>query len=126
MAGRRSTTEIGRAGEDAAAAFLLEQGYRILARNLRYRFGEIDIVAEESGVLVFVEVKTRRGESFGTPAEAVTYRKQLQLSRLAGLYLAESGRASHLARFDVVTVQPAPLGGWRCELLANAFPARHG
>ena len=63
--------DIGRLGEDKAAEFLLKNGYKILARNYRIRGGEMDIVAFKRGVLAFVEVKTRTGEAFGTPAQAV-------------------------------------------------------
>lgn len=121
--GRRSTTAVGRAGEEAACRFLASQGYRILHRNLRFRAGELDVVAEEGGTLVFVEVKTRSGSSHGTAAEAVTPRKQAQLVRLACIYLARQGE-ERPCRFDVVTVAPAPEGGWRCELIRNAFGMR--
>lgn len=120
---RQSTTAVGRAGEEAAAQFLISQGYRILHRNLRFRAGELDLVAEEDGTLVFVEVKTRSGSSHGTAAEAVTPRKQGQLIRLASIYLAGI-REERPCRFDVVTVAPARGGGWRCSLLRDAFGAR--
>ena len=67
--------DIGRLGEDKAAEFLLKNGYKILARNYRIRGGEVDIVAFRRGVLAFVEVKTRTGEAFGTPAQAVDEEK---------------------------------------------------
>lgn len=122
MGSRASRTAVGRAGEEAAARFLAARGYRIVARNVRFRAGEIDMVAEEGGSLVFVEVKTRTGLGFGTAAEAVTPRKQQQLVRLAGLYLAGVG-ASRNCRFDVVTVEPAAGAGWSCTLIQDAFSA---
>ena len=67
--------DIGRLGEDKAAEFLLANGYKILARNYRIRGGEIDIVAFRRGVLAFIEVKTRTGDAFGTPAQAVDEEK---------------------------------------------------
>lgn len=118
-----SRQETGRAGEDAAAAYLASQGYRILERNLRFRAGEIDLVAEESGTLVFVEVKTRTGTSFGSAAEAVTVGKQKRLIRLAGLYLARRGGTPPPCRFDVVTVGPGPGGEWVCRVIRGAFTA---
>jgi len=121
--GRRSTTAVGRAGEEAACQFLTAQGYRILHRNLRFRAGELDVVAEEDGTLVFVEVKTRSGSSYGTAAEAITPRKREQLVRLAFIYLARQGQ-ERPCRFDVVTVAPTPGGGWQCELIRNAFGIR--
>jgi putative endonuclease len=82
--------------------------------------GEIDLVAQEADCLVFVEVKTRTGDHFGTAAEAVTPQKQRQLVRLAGLYLAGTGREC-TCRFDVVAEAAEPGGGWRCTLYRSAF-----
>ncbi|MBO5402835.1 MAG: YraN family protein [Clostridia bacterium] len=67
--------DIGRYGEDKAAEYLLQNGYKILARNYRVRGGEMDIVAFRRGVLAFIEVKTRTGDAFGTPAQAVDEEK---------------------------------------------------
>lgn len=121
--GRQSGHQVGRAGEAAAARFLEARGYRILARNHRFRSGEIDVVAETDGCIVFVEVKTRTGTGFGGPAESVTRAKQRQLVRLAGLWLASNGSGSERCRFDVVTVTPGRDGTWECELIQNAFTA---
>lgn len=118
--GRQQT---GREGEEAAAAYLRARGYRILERNRRFRAGEIDLVAEEGGFLVFVEVKTRTGSSFGSAAEAVTLEKQRRLVRLAGLYLAQRGGPPPPCRFDVVTVEPGPQGAWVCHVIPGAFTA---
>ncbi len=70
---------VGKAGEDNAVKYLQKQGYRILERNFRCRFGEIDLIARDKGVLVFIEVKTRRSRAFGPPAMAVTPEKQRHL-----------------------------------------------
>jgi len=113
--------QVGREGEGAAAAFLVSRGYRILERNVRFRIGEIDLVAEESGYLVFVEVKTRKGTGYGTAAEAVTPQKQRRLVRLAGLYLAHRGGAVPPCRFDVVTVELSPTGEWVYQVIQGAF-----
>lgn len=121
MSGRRPSGQVGREGEEAAAAYLADHGYRILERNLRFRSGEIDLVAEESGYLVFVEVKTRTGSGFGTAAEAVTAEKRRRLVRLAGLYLARRGGSPPPCRFDVVTVEPGPGGEWLCRVIQGAF-----
>lgn len=114
---------VGQEGEQAAAACLEGLGYRILARNVRFRAGEIDIVATEGGFLVFVEVKTRRGSRFGSPAEAVTAEKQRRLVRLAGIYLAHRGGNPPPCRFDVVSVELGPDGGYRCSVIKGAFTA---
>jgi TIGR00252 family protein len=94
----------GDSGEQAAAARLEAAGYGILARNYRARPGEVDIVADDNGTLVFVEVKTRRGEGFGRPAEAVTRRKQGKLMATAQCYLKQYGLYDKPVRFDVVEV----------------------
>lgn len=117
------STHIGRAGEEAAARYLTALGYRVVERNVRFRIGEIDLVAEEGESLVFVEVKTRTGSGFGEAAEAVTVHKQRQLVRLAEVYLAGRDWQSRLCRFDVVTVTPGPGGTWTCHLIRNAFSA---
>ncbi|MDA8418505.1 MAG: YraN family protein [Desulfobacteraceae bacterium] len=113
--------EKGRLGEELAARHLTVRGYRILARNFRVACGEIDIVAEDRGTLVFVEVKTRCGLEFGGPAEALTSRKQRQISRVALTYLSQRQLLSAPARFDVVTVLLAKGAEPRVELIANAF-----
>lgn len=120
---RASRTAVGRAGEEAAALFLGGVGYQILARNVRFRAGEIDLVAVEGDWLVFVEVKTRTGSGFGTAAEAVTPQKQRQLVMLAEIYLSGRPEANRPCRFDVVTVEPAAGGGWACHLIRDAFAA---
>ncbi len=95
---------LGKAGEDLACRELARRGYAILARRYRTRLGEIDIVADDHGTLVFVEVKTRAGERCGSPAEAVTGWKQRRLARMAADYLARQGVADRACRFDVVAV----------------------
>jgi putative endonuclease len=95
--------ETGRRGEDAAAKYLAEQGYAVRHRNWRCRSGELDIVAEKDGVLVFVEVRARRAASrYGTAAESVDARKQRQLHGVAQVYLAANGLEGRLLRFDVI------------------------
>lgn len=99
-------SELARAGEDIAARFLARNGWRILGRNVRCgRAGEIDIVAERGGLLAFVEVKTRSSERFGTPGEAVTWRKQHRIRVLARHYLMQTPTKAAAVRFDVVEVR---------------------
>jgi len=120
-----TNVEMGRAAEDAAAKFLRRKGYRILHRNLRMSGGEIDIVAEHRGVLVFVEVKARSSDEFGTPLEAVDGRKQRKLTKLALQYLAEHESAWRNCRFDVVEVYMRRDGKIeRMELITDAFDAQ--
>jgi putative endonuclease len=101
MDGRGAT---GRSAEDLAVSLLEGRGYRIVARNWRRPEGEIDVVAEDGGVCVFVEVRSRTGEEFGHPLESVNARKRGRIVRAARLYLdAEPVQAAGF-RFDVVGV----------------------
>jgi putative endonuclease len=106
-------SELARAGEDIAARFLARHGWQIVGRNVRCgRAGELDIVAERAGVLAFVEVKTRSTDRFGTPGEAVTWRKQNRIRSLARLYLTRVHPTASSIRFDVIEVRtggPGPL-----------------
>ncbi len=96
--------EIGEAGERAAREYLEKTGYRIVDTNFRTRTGEIDIIAYDSTVLVFVEVKTRRSKRFGTPAEAVDWKKQKKIKKTALTYLAKNRLFYGNIRFDIVEV----------------------
>jgi putative endonuclease len=98
------TVAVGSGGERAAADFLRERGYHILERNFRCRGGEIDLIAIDGGVLVFVEVKVRRTLSRGAPIEAVTLTKQARVRRAAQEYLTFCGRVFSRIRFDVISV----------------------
>ena len=97
--------ELGRRGEGLAEAFLRRSAYTIVARNYRCRLGEIDLVALDGPVLVFVEVRSRNGPAFGTPLESVDARKQIRLARVARQFLAERRWHDRDARFDVIGVR---------------------
>ena len=115
---------LGRMGEDLAARYLERQGLRLLERGFRSRHGEIDIVAEDGEVLVFVEVKTRSGGAFGTPGEAVDRRKQARMARSAVSYLLSRARGERPCRFDVVEVlSTGPGREARLNHIRNAFEA---
>jgi putative endonuclease len=96
---------LGRTGERLAAEKLTSCGYRILERNFRCCYGEIDLVAEHEVDLVFIEVKTRRGNAYGRPEEAVNERKQRKIMQVATYYLDLHARAEDSWRIDVVAVQ---------------------
>ncbi|MBA0045123.1 YraN family protein [Mycobacterium sp. NPDC050853] len=98
-------SQIGTRGEDLAVQHLASDGYGILVRNWRCRYGEIDIIAVDGEAVVFVEVKTRTGSAFGTPAEAVTAVKLRRLRRLAGLWLAAQRGSWAAIRIDVIEVR---------------------
>ena len=93
---------MGHAGEAAALEHLKGQGFRILAKDWRSRLGQIDIVAEDGETLVLVEVKARRGASFGLPEEAVDARKQRKLRMLLETYRAQNHRRQQPCRIDVL------------------------
>jgi putative endonuclease len=116
--------EIGRRGEEAAVAALRRLGYRIVERNVRLRRGELDVIADDHGVLVFVEIKARRSSRCGTPAEAVTARKRRALVALASAYLVRSRWTERPCRFDVAEVWIEQDGRPpRVEILHDAFGA---
>jgi putative endonuclease len=96
--------DLGKRAEDAAAGFLKRKGYRILSRNFRTPFGEVDIIARDKDVYCFIEVKSRSSEAFGLPQEAVSKFKQRQISKAALSYLKLNKIFDNKARFDVVSV----------------------
>ncbi len=101
---------LGRTGERLAAEQLVRGGYRILEHNFRCRCGEIDLVAEDGHDLVFVEVKTRRGDAYGRPEEAVTVRKGRKIVQVATCYLDLHACSERSWRIDVVAVQLSTSG----------------
>ncbi len=94
----------GQEWEGLAEKHLKKAGYRILDRNVRTKVGEIDLVAEENGVLCFIEVKGRRGTGFGLPEEAVDAEKQSRIFRAAEAYLQSRRLGDRPCRFDVVAI----------------------
>jgi len=112
--------KLGQRGEGLAAAHLEERGYVVRERNWRCPVGEVDIVAEDGGCLVFVEVRTRRGRAYGTPEESVTPAKQAKLVEVAQTYLQEHDWDGDW-RIDVVAVEMTSGGRLlRVELIKNA------
>ena len=97
-------SNLGADGEQAAAEHLARSGYRILERNLRSRFGEIDIVAQHGGVLVFVEVRTRRSRAMA-PEESITPAKSRRLALLGTRYLQEHHLEAADWRIDVIAIE---------------------
>ena len=101
---------LGQTGERLAAECLEQRGYRIIEHNYRCPYGEIDLIAEEGQDLVFIEVKTRRGTSYGLPEEAVNRRKQQKLVCSACHYLSLQPSSDRSWRIDVVAVQLSSVG----------------
>ena len=112
---------LGAAGEQVAAQYLQTHGYRIRARNYRVPIGEIDIVAEQQGILVFAEVKTRRSTSCGTPAQSVGYRKQQKIIQTASWYLRQEQLEGCPCRFDIIEVYVHQEKTYEIRHLRGAF-----
>ena len=115
----------GKKGEDLATEYLRRKGYGIIQRNYRARYGEIDIIAKYKSVLIFIEVKTRRGNFLETPLAAVTKKKRIQISKVAQEYLSKKKCFDCDARFDVIAIsfqQEHP----EIEHIENAFDLTYG
>ncbi|NLL62012.1 MAG: YraN family protein [Candidatus Atribacteria bacterium] len=95
---------IGDSGEELARAYLFKKGYRILEQNYKVSFGEIDIIAEKSNCICFVEVKSRKSNKYGTPEEAITRYKQKKIVKVAQLYIKQKRIKDKYFRFDVIVV----------------------
>jgi putative endonuclease len=118
-----SPNDVGDRGEDLAASFLQEAGYRVLERNYRFERNEVDLVCldpEKGGEVVFVEVKTRTGRGYGPPEASVTDEKQASLIEVSRAYLHERRLDGAPARFDVVAILLTD-GDPHIEHYENAF-----
>ncbi|HEU4515925.1 MAG TPA: YraN family protein [Steroidobacteraceae bacterium] len=112
---------LGRAAEAAAASLLERLGYRILEANFRAKCGELDLVADDGGVLAIVEVRYRASGLYGGAAASITYAKRSRIIRASRAFLATHRQLARLpARFDVVEVS-GPADGLVCELIKGAF-----
>ncbi|HAG10758.1 MAG TPA: YraN family protein [Desulfotomaculum sp.] len=95
---------LGRRGEDEAVSYLRKKGYILLQRNYRCPLGEIDVIAKDSKTLVFIEVRARSSERFGTPQESVNRNKMLKIHRVAQYYLKTVQKEEEPVRFDVLAL----------------------
>jgi putative endonuclease len=107
---------LGASGEEAVAAWYLDNGYEVVERNWRCRAGELDLILRRGRTFVFCEVKTRSSNAFGAPVEAITREKQVRLRHLAARWLEDSPLRPTEIRFDVASV----LAG-QIEVLEGAF-----
>jgi putative endonuclease len=112
--------ELGLEGEEMACAFLRRRGYRILKRNFRSPFGEVDIIASKGGSLVFCEVKARTSGDMEIALEAVDHKRQGRLARAASYYLSCESGSEYLCRFDVIALLRRG-GKWKIEHVQDAF-----
>ncbi len=111
---------LGNSGESKAASFLIDNGYKILAKNYRTKLGEIDIIAIDKDTICFVEVKTRSTDKFGLPQEAILDNKKRRIAKTALLFLKEKKLLDKKARFDVIAItfqKDLP----KIDLIQNAF-----
>ncbi|MCL2355563.1 MAG: YraN family protein [Defluviitaleaceae bacterium] len=115
-----SNVAAGILGQNEAEKFLRAKGLEILCRNYRVRSGEIDLICRDGGVIIFAEVKFRRGVGFGTPGEAVGYTKQQKIIRTAMHYIAATGSDENDFRFDVIEVREER-GRMHVNQIENAF-----
>lgn len=116
--------QIGDLGEQTAINFLKKQNYKILARNYRCRYGEIDIIAVQGKTIAFIEVKTRSSIKFGKGCETVNYRKQQKIKKTALFYLNTERPGSYDLRFDVIDILMKIEGektAFKIEHIVNAF-----
>lgn len=114
-------TDLGQQGETAAVQFLLQRGYRILARNWRCKQGELDIIAQEGETLVFVEVRQRLSRTTATAFETIDTRKRKRLLDAVHEYLAVHDAEEVLWRVDVIAIARSPDGLLRIEHVENAL-----
>lgn len=121
----RARVTLGEIGENLACAELERRGYEVLARRYRCRAGEIDIVAKDGPCIVFVEVKTRHGTSFGRGVEAVTWTKRSRIIAVAADFLTRERLVDRPCRFDVVSITMGR-EGQSIEVFPHAFDVAQG
>ena len=119
----RDNQTAGKQGEELAVEALCGMGYAVLARRHRTRYGEIDIIAQDRDTLVFVEVKARRTDRFGTAAESVSSWKQRRIAAMALDYLNRIHRPDALCRFDVVAIDGLGTDNATVNVIKDAFVA---
>ena len=110
----------GKKGEEIAAKYLKKNGYKILEKNFRKPYGEIDIIAQKGENVAFVEVKTRKSDSYGTPAEFVTAKKQERIKKTAYTYIQQNNLEAEFT-FDIIEVYLNAEKGVKINHLINAF-----
>ena len=113
--------KLGDWGEKVAALEIEKIGYSVISKNYYTRFGEIDIIAKDGDVLVFIEVKTRQSDSHGSAIESISKSKQRNIQKAIHIYLSSFKILDENYRFDVVTLDKTEKGTWRFNLLKNAF-----
>ncbi len=116
-----SSQNTGIKGEELALSFLTGLGYRLMERNYRCRFGEVDLIMQDGEELVFIEVKTRRSTKYGMPQDAVGAVKQKKIRRLAVQYMMYRRKEEYQPRFDVIAITIDRAGNPTIDHFKNAF-----
>lgn len=116
-----SPLKSGNKAETFACKFLSRKGYKIISRNYRTKFGEIDIIAQDEDILCFVEVKYRKNSDFGNPEDFVDFRKQKKLLKTAKIYLAQKRISEVNIRFDIIGLVSDSKNKYIAKLIKNAF-----
>lgn len=119
----KDNVKTGKTGEDIAAEHLCLNGYKILKRNYRTKFSELDIIAQDKDTICFIEVKCRKQQGYGLPEESVIQKKQDKIVKAALCYLKENGFLERNARFDVVAVNQYS-GKTTVDIIKDAFQAK--
>lgn len=112
---------LGEQGERQAARYLKKKGYKVVTANYRCKYGEIDLIARDADILIFIEVKTRTSTDFGVPGAAVDYRKQQQISKVAHHYLITHHNDDVDVRFDVISILSPRGQKTEIEHISDAF-----
>ena len=113
--------ESGKKGEEEAVSYLRKNGYKIIERNYRTKLGEIDIIADDKGVISFVEVRSKNSPWFGLPEETINKKKKAQISKTALAYIKQCNLMDKSCRFDVVCIQGVGSPEPEIRLIKNAF-----
>ncbi len=120
-----TAVSIGNIGEEAAVKALKKQGYKIIERNYRIKMGEIDIIAKDGEYTVFVEVRLRKSNDFGSPADTIDKRKQQKIIKAAQMYAVKNDIYDTPMRFDAVLINADTVGeklvNTKIEIIKNAF-----
>lgn len=113
--------DLGRRGEDLAAAFLARRGWRVLARNFRSGHREIDLIVRRGAVVAFVEVKARSRSDYGHPLQAIDWKKRRDIAAVARSWIGEHGQPGDIYRFDAVALLKAGAGRIRLQHVPDAW-----
>jgi putative endonuclease len=117
-----SSKQLGKQGENTACRLLCDRGLEIIHENFRTRTGEIDIIALDKDIVVFVEVKVRRSLKTGTPEESIDNKKQAQIRKTAEIFLAQRGWMEREVRFDVIALEfSTGENKWKARWIKKAF-----